>query len=463
MLARVDHPNLVKIHSSGSDGEQWFYVMELIEGADLSQVCEQLAGRKLTDVDETAWKQALTTACSQVRARETPLSEAVRESSGTKQPSEGETASAVPPSAAVGGGKSYVRKVVDILLEVAGAAHALHEAGITHRDIKPGNILLTEASGTPVLMDLGLAQLADETEGRLTRTRQFVGTLRYASPEQVLAIGALDRRSDVYSLGATLWELLTLRPIFGADETLPTPELMMKIQHTDPESVRMYNPHVPRDLDAIVQKCLHKDRSRRYATAADLAADLRRFLAGEPITARPVGELEKAWKWVKRNPVVAAMTAAIVLLLVGSSAGIYLKYLDARERKREADELRVAAEKREEEAVSLRRTAEQRKTEADRLRLAAEQFSKQARRTLDDVGKDDEKTRHIPGAQVLRRELMQSTLRFYKDFAAYYPEDRTLRTAWPTRTCVWRRRRGAFGRSRRQLPLSSRELAFSKN
>ena len=91
-------------------------------------------------------------------------------------------------------------------------------------------------------MDLGLAQLADETEGRLTRTRQFVGTLRYASPEQVLAVGGIDRRSDVYNLGATLWELLTLRPIYGADEQLPTPQLMMKIQRDDPESVREVQP-----------------------------------------------------------------------------------------------------------------------------------------------------------------------------------------------------------------------------
>ena len=109
---------------------------------------------------------------------------------------------------------------MEIIQQVAEAADALHEAGIVHRDIKPGNIMMGRDGKTPVLMDLGLAQLADESEGRLTRTRQFVGTLRYASPEQVLAATRVDRRSDVYSLGATLWELLTLRPLFGAtDET----------------------------------------------------------------------------------------------------------------------------------------------------------------------------------------------------------------------------------------------------
>src|SRR6185295_5164811 len=100
----------------------------------------------------------------------------------------------------------YVSRVVELVCQVGEAAHALHEAGIIHRDIKPGNILVTAGGTQAVLMDLGLAQLADDVEGRLTRTRQFVGTLRYASPQQVLAVGKLDRRADVYGLGATLWE-----------------------------------------------------------------------------------------------------------------------------------------------------------------------------------------------------------------------------------------------------------------
>src|SRR5205823_10045352 len=119
---------------------------------------------------------------------------------------------------------------------------ALHEAGILHRDIKPGNILVTEDGSQAVLMDLGLAQLADDVDGRLTRTRQFVGTLRYASPQQVLAVGQLDRRTDTYSLGATLWELLALRPLFGATEQTPTPELMEKIQREEPERLRRRHP-----------------------------------------------------------------------------------------------------------------------------------------------------------------------------------------------------------------------------
>src|SRR5207248_8599891 len=145
-----------------------------------------------------------------------------------------------------------------LIRQVAVAVHALHEKGIIHRDIKPGNVLVSADGGNAVLMELGLAQLADDMEGRLTRTRQFVGTLRYASPQQVLAAGQIDRRSDVYSLGATLWELLALRPLFGATDQTPTPELMQTILVTEPDSPRKYHPGVPRDLEAIVLKCLEK-------------------------------------------------------------------------------------------------------------------------------------------------------------------------------------------------------------
>src|SRR5262249_7990331 len=190
------------------------------------------------------------------------------------------TAERPPSEAAPAGGRDYVRHVVELVRQAAEAAHALHEAGVIHRDLKPSNILVTPDGSQAVLMDLGLAQLADESEGRLTRTRQFVGTLRYASPEQVLSV-PLDRRSDVYRLGAPPRELLTLRPLFGATDQTPTPELMLQIQHTDPQRPRQLNPRVPEDLEAVVLKCLEKDRARRYATAGELAADLSRWLRGD--------------------------------------------------------------------------------------------------------------------------------------------------------------------------------------
>jgi formylglycine-generating enzyme required for sulfatase activity len=207
--------------------------------------------------------------------------------------------------------------VAELVCQVAEAAHALHEKGIIHRDVKPDNIMVGPDGAAAVLMDLGLAQIADEVQGRLTRTRQFVGTLRYASPEQVLAAARLDRRSDVYSLGATLWELLTLRPLFGATEETPTPELMQKIQIEEPTRVRSYNPAVPRDLAAVVDKCLQKDPRKRYPTAQELAGELESFLAGRPVKARPVTGAERLWKWARRRPAPAALIVLATVALAG--------------------------------------------------------------------------------------------------------------------------------------------------
>jgi serine/threonine protein kinase/tetratricopeptide (TPR) repeat protein len=313
---------------------------------------------------------------------------------------------------------------------LARAMQAAHQANVIHRDLKPANVLLATACRfalaesdeanakrqagardgiVPKITDFGLARKLDEA-GQTTGNA-IVGTPAYMSPEQAAGKSSeLGPATDVYALGAILYECLTGRPPFKAATVIDT---LHQVVGNEPVPPSQLQPRTPRDLETITLKCLQKDPGRRYATAADLADDLHRFLAGEPITARPVGGLEKAWKWVKRNPVVAALSAVIVLLLVGSSLGIYAKYLDAWQRKREADEMRIAAEQREQEA--------------DRLRQAAEQFSLKARRTLDEAGKDDEKTRQVPGAQMLRRELMQSTLRFYKDLAAYYPDDRSLR------------------------------------
>jgi eukaryotic-like serine/threonine-protein kinase len=345
-LGKVEHPRLAKIFVSGNDGEQWFYAMELVEGASLAAVCENLQHRssRPETVDVKTWQDAVSTVCSRARQAEKPLSDA----------SPGGESAAPAPTSALGRetspqvlrrGQSYVRQVVDLVRQVADAAHALHERGILHRDIKPGNILVTTDGSQAVLMDLGLAQLADEVGGRLTRTRQFVGTLRYASPEQVLAVGGLDRRSDVYNLGATLWELLTLRPLFNATEQTPTPELMRRIQVEEPERLRKYHAGLSRDLEAIALKCLEKDAHRRYATARDLARDLERYQAGEPVQARPVGQVQRSWRWCRRNPAWASMFVVLALVVFGSMGGLYAMYRHADQERQNADAQRNVAEK----------------------------------------------------------------------------------------------------------------------
>jgi WD40 repeat protein/serine/threonine protein kinase len=314
-LGKVEHPGVVKVFTSGSEGDQWFYAMELVEGATLAAVCDRLQTRvgSVTEVDLPAWQETLSAARAAARQAEKPP--------GGPPPSRERERPEPPPGADAPGspgktaGRGYVRHVVELVRHVALAAHALHEAGVVHRDINPGNIMLSADGRAAFLMDLGLAQLADDIEGRVTRTRQFVGTLRYASPEQVLAVGGLDRRSDVYGLGATLWELLALRPLYGATDETPDAELMRRIQLEEPERLRQRHPGLARDLEAVVHKCLEKDPGRRYATAAELAEDLRRFLDGKPVRARRVGRAERSLKWVRRHPWQAGLLGACALAL----------------------------------------------------------------------------------------------------------------------------------------------------
>jgi WD40 repeat protein/serine/threonine protein kinase/tetratricopeptide (TPR) repeat protein len=358
-LGRVEHPNLVKVFTSGIEVDRWFYAMELIEGATLGAVCGRLQGRgsSVTELDMETWREMLSSACQEARAAEKPLSadEPVEERPARAR------LDAHPPSGAAG--RDYVRHVVDLVRQVAEAAHALHESGVIHRDIKPDNVLVTPDGAQAVLMDLGLAQLADETEGRLTRTRQFVGTLRYASPEQVLSV-PLDRRSDVYSLGATLWELLTLRPMFGATELMPTPDLMLKVQSSDPERPRRLNPRVPEDLEAIVLKCLEKDRGRRYSTAQDLADDLSRWLRGEPVQAQPPTLGYLVGKSLRRHRVAVALASACVLALVlGGVAAVSLRVAYR------LDRLRQTAESARSLAQTERDRANAERDHADQARL----------------------------------------------------------------------------------------------
>jgi serine/threonine protein kinase len=395
-LGRVEHPHLVKVFTSGAEGDQWFYAMELIEGADLSAVCARLADSTASDVGADAWTAAVSTACERQRQQEEPLGGDLVPPS----PRRGEGLAVRSHTAA---GRGHIAHVVEIVRQVAEAAHALHEAGVIHRDIKPGNIMLGADGRHAVLMNLGLAQLSDETEGRLTRTRQFVGTLRYASPEQVLAVGGLDRRSDVYSLGATLWELVTLRPLYGATEQTPTPELMQRIQYEQPDRIRKYYPEAGRDLEAIVQKCLEKDRTRRYTTAHELAEDLQRFLAGEPVTAQPPTLGYLFGKYVRRHRMGIATAAALLLAALIASAFAFYRVDQARftaetERARAEAALdgernaRADAVEKWKLAAALRRESQEQAVEAGRQheaadgeRKRAEAYLQRVRRSIDQI------------------------------------------------------------------------------
>jgi len=190
---------------------------------------------------------------------------------------------------------------------LAGAVQAAHQANVLHRDLKPGNVLLAE-DGTPKITDFGLAKKMDEA-GQ-TQTGSVIGTPSYMAPEQAEGKKAVGPAADVYALGAILYECLTGRPPFKAALLHDT---MLQVINQEPVPPRQLNAKVPLDLETISFKCLEKQPASRYGTAQDLAEDLQRFRAGEPIRARPVGWLGRTLKWVKRRPTLAALSAVCVL------------------------------------------------------------------------------------------------------------------------------------------------------
>jgi serine/threonine protein kinase/lipoprotein NlpI len=214
-----------------------------------------------------------------------------------------------------------VSAVCLVIERAAKALHAAHEAGVVHRDVKPGNLIVAP-DGEPVLLDFGLARAVESEEATLTRTGDVFGTPAYMAPEQLRG-KVVDLRADVYSLGATLFERLALSPPFVA----PTREALFRaILDDDAPDVRDANPSLPRDLAVVVQTALEKDPDRRYRTALDLAEDLRRVREREPILARPPGPLQRAWLWSDKNRAVASLAAGLFLAL-GIGLGVTAKLL----------------------------------------------------------------------------------------------------------------------------------------
>src|SRR5262245_5707565 len=203
-----------------------------------------------------------------------------------------------------------IRRAVELIAKVARTVHYAHEHSILHRDIKPGNILLDQ-KGEPHLTDFGLARLV-ETESTVTRTLEVLGTPSYMAPEQAVGNNAaVGTQSDVYGLGAVLYQLLTGHPPFAGGTTYETIKLLLD---TEPRQPRLWNSKIDRDLSTICLKCLEKDPKRRYTSALALAEDLERWLRHEPILARRIGPFARGKKWVRRNPTSALLVASLIAL-----------------------------------------------------------------------------------------------------------------------------------------------------
>src|SRR6476620_3843839 len=246
--AKLEHPGIVPIHEVGERDGSCYFSMKFVEGGQLDEV-----------------------------ARREPMP---------------------------------IRPAVELITKVARTVHYAHEHGILHRDIKPGNILL-DAKGEPHLTDFGLARLV-ESESSVTQTLDVLGTPSYMAPEQAVGNNtAVSSTTDVYGLGAVLYQLLTGQPPFAGGTTYETIKLLLD---TEPRQPRLLNPKIDRDLSTICLKCLEKDPKRRYSSALALAEDLEHWLKHEPIQARHIGIFTRGRKWVQRNPTSALLAACLVAL-----------------------------------------------------------------------------------------------------------------------------------------------------
>ncbi|MFO0907397.1 MAG: serine/threonine-protein kinase [Isosphaeraceae bacterium] len=309
--ARLHHTNIVPVFGVGEHDGLHFYVMQYIAGLGLDKVLEEVRRLKnhagtATDVPNSSTRPAASDATA-VGSRTPPHPASSRRSWLTEPDS---AQGQVRPSTLAleaDTDRGYFQGVARIGLQVADALDYAHRQGTLHRDVKPSNILL-DTHGVAWVTDFGLAKAAEDED--LTHTGDLVGTLRYMAPERFKGQG--DARADVYGLGLVLYELLALRPAFGASNR---EGLLFQVSRVEPQRLRDVNVAIPRDLETIVHKSIEKDAADRYATAGAMADDLRRFLEDQPIFARRLAPTERLLRWARRNPSLASLAAALAGML----------------------------------------------------------------------------------------------------------------------------------------------------
>jgi len=325
---RLSHPGIVGVYGSGEDDGLHWIALELVEGA-----------RDLKDVQDE-----------------------VREGDGSAS--------------------EHYSRVAELAAKLADALGYAHEAGVIHRDLKPHNVLITP-SGEPKLTDFGLARISDESA--LSRTGDVAGTYSYMSPEQVAARrSGIDHRTDVFSLGVVLYELLCLRRPFEGDTVQ---QVATQILTADPPDMRTVRSRLPRDLAVITGKCLEKQPGRRYGTMAEVAADLRRHLGSEPILAKPPTALQRTVKWVRRNPTksAAGTVAAVAMVAIAWLGLVAMKNAEqARESATLADQRAGTLEERGRElAAANAELVEERDRADENAELAEEQRAEAVQRAVE--------------------------------------------------------------------------------
>jgi serine/threonine protein kinase len=372
--AQLHHSNIVPVYAVGCERGVHYYAMQLIDGRPLDAVVHELRGEP---------------------AGPSGSSPTVDFRAGPTARRTGTTGAA----SRAGRGREAYRAAARIAAQAADALAYAHDAGVVHRDVKPANLLL-DAKGNVWVADFGLAQVA--ADPGLTRTGDVFGTLRYMSPEQAAGRRLdIDHRADIYSLAATLYELLTLEPVFPDDDR---EALLHRVLRDDPRPPRQIDRAIPVELETIVLKALAKAPEERYATAAELGDDLRRFLDDRPVLARRPSLFDRGRKWLRRHP--AYVGAAVLLLLFGVVGLAVSTALVAREQ----GHTRQAYDR-----------------EKKRAEEAEERFQL-ARRSVDEMIRiGEEELADNPMAEGLRRRLLEASLKYYQEFIELRQDDPTAR------------------------------------
>jgi eukaryotic-like serine/threonine-protein kinase len=385
--AQLHHPNIVPVFAIGAERGIHYYAMHYVDGQPLDEVIRQLRQQaKGGSRQQSRWQRMDGSHRSAQDDASLPGASPPGDSTNRWSLTEHSTET-----------RGFFRFVARLGVQAARALHAAHEAGIVHRDVKPSNLLL-DAEGKLWVTDFGLARI--RSDPHLTRTGELVGTMRYMSPEQAFGRSIeVDHRSDIYSLGATLYELMTLCRVVRGEQG---PELLRQLER-DPRRPRALNPRVPADLENIVLKSLERHRDGRYASAAEMADDLQRFLDGLPTRARPLSLSQRVAKWGRRHQRFVAVSACFMLLATCLTTACSLWVLRENAQKEQA--LQQAREN---------------------LALADANF-RAAREAVDHFGAQvAERLADVPAAQQTRQALLLDTLRYYQRFVAQSTDDRTL-------------------------------------
>jgi serine/threonine protein kinase len=335
-IATLEHPNIVSVYAIGEERGIHYYAMQLVRGQSLAAVIRALRSQAETEgsVTGAAIQQVVSDLqhASGKTNEQSGMDDRLSETAGVETRAGGRSTTDVAKKTdARITDQTYFRNVTRLTIQAADALQHAHDQGIVHRDVKPGNLLL-DTHGTLFVTDFGLARI--ETVAGVTVTGDVLGTLRYMSPEQVLAKRVvIDHRTDVYSLGATLYELLTLQPLWSGDDKAG---LIRQISFEEPLRPQRLNPAIPSDLETIVLKAISKNPADRYQSAQEFADDLQCLLEHKPIRARRPTLAQRINKWTRRHPNLVAATLFFLLIVTLGSVVSTALITNANSRTRKA-------------------------------------------------------------------------------------------------------------------------------